>query len=118
VVRHKTISPLPCSVDEAVAEMDDLDHDSHLFVEADRGIDSIVYRAGPSGLRLAQVDGRADEVVPDQVPVTVSTVPALLLDTAEAVDRMRYTGLPSCFTWTATTAAAACSTTATTATTV
>jgi ribosome-associated translation inhibitor RaiA len=97
VVRHKTISPLPCSVDEAVTEMDELDHDFHLFVEAVRGIDSLVYRAGPTGLRLAQVDGRADEVAPGRAPVTVSTVPAPLLDTAEAVDRLRFTGLPFLF---------------------
>jgi ribosome-associated translation inhibitor RaiA len=97
VVRHKTISPLSCTVDEAVAEMDDLDHDFHLFVEAGRSIDSVVYRAGPTGLRLAQVDGRADEVVPGDVPVTTSTVPAPLLDTVEAVDRLRFTGLPFLF---------------------
>jgi hypothetical protein len=97
VVRHKTVSPLPCSVDEAVAEMDDLDHDFHLFVEASRSIDSIVYRAGPTGLRLAQVDGRADEVAPGEVAVTVSTMPAPLLDTAEAVDRLRLPGRPFLF---------------------
>ena len=97
VVRHKTISPLPCTVDEAVAEMDDLDHDFHLFVEAGRDIDSLVYRAGPTGLRLAQVDGRANEVVPGGAPVTVSTVRAPLLDTAEAVERLRLTGLPFLF---------------------
>jgi hypothetical protein len=97
VVRHKTISPLPCSVDAAVGEMDDLDHDFHLFVEEGRGIDSIVHRAGHGRIRLAQVDGRADEVVPGEVPVTASTVPAPLLDTAEAVERLRYTGLEFLF---------------------
>ena len=97
VVRHKTMSPLPCTLDEAIAEMDDLDHDFHLFVEAGRGIDSIVYRAGPTGLRLAQVDGRADQVVPGRIPVTASTIPAPLLDTAEAIDRLRLTGQPFLF---------------------
>ena len=97
IVRHKTISPLACSVDEAVAEMADLDHDFHLFVEAGRGIDSIVYCAGPTGIRLAQVDGRADEVKPGAVPVTTSTATPQLLNTEEAVDRLRYTGLPFLF---------------------
>ena len=46
---------------------------------------------------MAQVDGRAEMVVPGEVPVTVSTVPAPLLDTAEAVDRLRFTGLPFLF---------------------
>jgi hypothetical protein len=97
IVQHKTINPLPCSVDEAVVEMEDLDHDFHLFVEAGRGVDSLVYRAGPTGIRLAQIDGRAGEVAPGDVRVTASTAPPPLLDTAEAVDRLRLTGLPFLF---------------------
>lgn len=93
-MRHKTISPRPCTVNEAVVEMDDLDHDFHLFVESGRGIDSLVYRAGPTGVRLAQVDERADEVVPIDTPITVSIVPAPLLDTSVAVERLRLSGLP------------------------
>ena len=97
IVQHKTVDPLPCSVDEAVVEMADLDHDFHLFVEVGRGVDSLVYRAGPTGIRLAQIDGRAGEVVPGDVRATVSTVSPPLLDTAEAVDRLRLTGLPFLF---------------------
>ena len=111
-------APLPCTVDEAVAEMDDLDHDFHLFVEVGRGIDSLVYRAGPTGVRLAQVDGRADEVVPGRhagdgehrVPRRCSTRPRPSTGCGSP-------GCRSCSTSTATTAGAACSTTATTATT-
>ena len=62
IVQHKTVSPAACSVDEAVVEMGDLDHDFHLFVEVGRGVDSLVYRGGPTGIRLAQIDGRAGEV--------------------------------------------------------
>ena len=97
VVQHKTVSPVACSVDEAVVEMGDLDHDFHLFVEVGRGVDSLVYRAGPTGIRLAQIDGRAGEVVPGDVRVTVSTVSPPLLDTTEAADRLRLTGLPFLF---------------------
>lgn len=49
VVRHKTISPLPCSVDEAVAEMDDLDHDSHVFVEPAAGSTASSTAPDPAG---------------------------------------------------------------------
>lgn len=97
VVRHKTISPAHCSVDEAVAEMEDLDYDFHLFVEASRGVDSVVYRAGPTGLRLAQVDGRAGLVAPGEAPVTASRHPAPLLELPEAVERLGLTGLPFLF---------------------
>ena len=117
-MQHKTVSPAACSVDEAVVEMDDLDHDFHLFVEVGRGVDSLVYRAGPTGLRLAQIDGRAGEVVArrraghgeHRVPAAARHRPR------------RWTGCGSpacrsCSTSTATTDGAACSTTATTVTT-
>jgi hypothetical protein len=39
-------------------------------VRAARGFDSIVYRGGTTGIRLAKADGRADDVPPGAVPVT------------------------------------------------
>lgn len=122
IVQHKTINPLPCSVDEAVVEMGDLDHDFHLFVEVGRGVDSLAYRAGPTG-DPARPDRRPSRrgVVPGDVRVTTSTVSPPLLDTTEAVDRLRLTGLPflfyldgdharGCVPTTATTVTTACST--------
>ena len=84
-------------VAEAVAEMADLGHRFHLFVESSRGIDSVVHRDGPTGLRLAQLDGRAGEVAPGAVPVAADALPAPLLDLAGAVDRLELTGLPFLF---------------------
>lgn len=34
--------------------MDAMDYDAHLFADAEAGEDAIVYRAGPTGLRLAR----------------------------------------------------------------
>lgn len=97
IIRHRTISPSPCSVDVAIGELDDLQQDFHLFVEASRGVDSIVYRAGPTELRLAQEDGHAERVAAGTLPITRSRVPAPLLDVGEAVERLELTGLPFLF---------------------
>ncbi len=95
IIRHTTISPRRCSIDDAVTEMDDLDLDFHLFVEAGSGQDAVVYREGPTDLRFARVDGSSDAA--DTANLTVSPHPAPLLDTAEAVDRLLVTGLPFVF---------------------
>jgi ribosome-associated translation inhibitor RaiA len=97
IVRHATSSPVPCSVDEAVAEMDDMGLDFHLFVETATGKDALVYRDGPTGLRLTRSDGGAIPPVSSNLAITVSPQPAPLLDTGEAIERLGLTGLPFLF---------------------
>jgi Sigma 54 modulation/S30EA ribosomal protein C terminus len=92
VIAHTTISPERCTVDAAVAEMQDLGQEFHLFVESSRGVDSIVYRTGPTGVGFAQVDGRAELVTTGAVPVTADTVPAPLLDVDGAAERLGLSG--------------------------
>ncbi len=43
---------------DAAAVLDAMDYDVHLFIDAESGEDAVVYRAGPSGLRLARQHGR------------------------------------------------------------
>jgi ribosome-associated translation inhibitor RaiA len=97
IVRHTTISPQRCSIDDAVAEMDDQDLDFHLFVEESSGQDAVVYRDGPATLRLAQIGGGSGAIGPHTVQLTVSPHPAPLLDTAEAANRLEMAGLPFVF---------------------
>lgn len=97
IVRHATSSPAPLSVDQAVAEMDDLGLEFHLFTEAATGQDAVVYRDGPTGLRLTRAAGGPDPAGSHTVAVTASLQPAPLLDTAEAIERLRLTGLPFLF---------------------
>jgi hypothetical protein len=97
IVRHATSSPTRLSVDEAVAQIDDLGLDFHLFVETTTGQDAVVYRDGPTGLRLTRAGGGPDPVGSHSVAVSVSLRPATLLDTAEAVERLRVTGLQFLF---------------------
>ena len=97
IVRHTTISPQRCSIDDAVAEMDDQDLDFHLFVEESSGQDAVVYRDGAAALTLARVEGRSGAIGPHTAQVTVSPHPAPLLDTAEAVNRLEMSGVPFLF---------------------
>lgn len=95
IVRHRSLSATCCSVQDAAAEMDDLGYDFHLFTDVVSGQDAVVYRAGPTGLRLALADG--DTTGPYGPEVTVSTQAAPVLDTDEAVARLELTGWPFVF---------------------
>ncbi|WP_250549039.1 HPF/RaiA family ribosome-associated protein [Pseudonocardia sp. H11422] len=96
VLRRKSYTLARCSVDEALAEMDELDYDVHLFTEEGSGQDSVVYRdvAGP---RLAQLDPRPERVAPHTATVSVSSHPAPVLSTEDALHRLAVTGLPFLF---------------------
>lgn len=97
IVRHKTVTPARCGLDAAAADMNDLDYDFHLFTEAGTGQDSLLYRAGPTGYRLAQVRPRPDALAPHTLSVTVSDQPAPLLSVQEAVARMAVWDQPFLF---------------------
>ena len=96
---HRAVTPHAegASLDDAVGHLEDLGLRFHLFLEAGRSVDSVLYRSGPSGLRLSQVDGRADLVRPGRTDVTTSTVPAPLLSTAQAKERLQLVGDPFVF---------------------
>lgn len=96
IVRHTTISPQRCSIDDAVAELGDQDLDFHLFVEESSGQDAVIYRDGPA-LRLAQIGGGSGAIGPHATELTVSPHPAPLLDTLEAVNRLEMTGMAFLF---------------------
>ena len=85
----------PCTVDEAALEMDLLDYDFHLFTEKGTGTASVLYRAGPTGYRLAPVaPAPADQLSPFELPVTISPQPARCLTVEQATERL---GLPFLF---------------------
>ncbi|WP_307849677.1 sigma 54 modulation/S30EA ribosomal C-terminal domain-containing protein [Qaidamihabitans albus] len=58
----------------------------------------MLYRAGATGYRLAQVTPlKHGQLSMFQLAVTISAQPAPLLTTGEAVDRLNLTGLPFLF---------------------
>lgn len=97
IVRHKSFSLPRETPDEAALEMDTMDYDFHLFTDADTGEDSVIYRAGPTGYRLAQVRPRPDGLGPVAAPLTMSDHPAPRMSVHEAEGRLDITGLPFVF---------------------
>lgn len=98
VVRRKSFAMVPCTVDDAVAEMELLDYDFHLFTEIGTGAASVLYRGGASGYRLALVEpALADQVIPFDRPVSISPQPAPCLTEAKAIERIGLLGLPFLF---------------------
>ncbi|MGA5702787.1 ribosome hibernation promotion factor [Peterkaempfera bronchialis] len=98
IVRRKSFDVAPEPVDEAVFEMEALDHDFRLFTDATTGLDAVVHRTGPAGYHLTRT-GPAPEgaAVPAGVPLTVGEVPAPRIEEAEAVRWLELTGLPFVF---------------------
>jgi ribosome-associated translation inhibitor RaiA len=97
VVRHKTFALAVESVDEAVSELESMDYDFHLFTDVETGEDGVLYRAGPTGYRLAEVHGLTDGHGPTAVPLTFSPHDAPALTRAEAISRLELMGLPFVF---------------------
>lgn len=97
VVRHKSFSPAACSVDEAARDMDLLDYDFHFFTEKATGVASVLYRAGPTGYRLAQVVPCPGQLAPFELPLTVSSQPAPCITVEQATERLGLLGLPFLF---------------------
>lgn len=98
VIRRKSFTLAPCTVDEAAREMDLLDYDFHLFTEKGTGTAGVLYRGGPTGYRLAlAAPALADQVRPHTLPVTISRQPLPCLTEEGAEDRLAMLGLPFLF---------------------
>jgi ribosome-associated translation inhibitor RaiA len=98
LVRHKAYEPKRATPDEAAFDMDLMDYDFHLFTDAGSGRDAVIYRAGPTGYRIAYVGGPPDTpMAPSALPITVSPRPASSLRLADAVNQLNGTGRPFLF---------------------
>jgi ribosome-associated translation inhibitor RaiA len=97
VVRHKTYEPARATPEEAAFDLDMLDYDFQLFTDSESGQDSVIYYAGPTGYRLAQLTPDPTRTWSSALPLTVSERPAPRLTLAEAVHRLDATGMPFLF---------------------
>jgi ribosome-associated translation inhibitor RaiA len=97
VVRHKTYAPARATPEEAAFDLDMLDYDFQLFTDSESGQDSVIYHAGPTGYRLAQLTPDPTRTWSSVLPLTVSERPAPRLTLAEAVHRLDATELPFVF---------------------
>ncbi|MEU2035896.1 ribosome hibernation promotion factor [Nocardia amamiensis] len=97
IVRRKSYALVGETCDEAVFDMETMDYDFHLFTESGTDADSVLYRIGDAGYRLAQVGPRPEAVTRGAVSFTMSPTPAPVLDIQDAITRLELTGLPFVF---------------------
>ena len=96
VISHAGYAARPETPDEAIAELDLLDYDFHLFTERATGQDSVIYRTA-DGYRLAMAHPTPGRLGPLPTSVTVSPLPAPRLTVQEAAERLDESGQPFTF---------------------
>lgn len=94
--RRKAYGPRYATPEEAALDMDLLDYDFFLFTDHETGQDAVVYRAGPTGYRLAEL---TPPTAPWPLPgsLTVSEQPAARLALPAAIERLNVTNAPFLF---------------------
>lgn len=97
VRRHKPY-PLhigsPC---QAVAFMNAMDYDVMLFTDGETGEDAVVYRSGPTGLRLARQRTMRPPALPVLLPITVNAHRVPTLSPTAAAELLVEGWLPHLF---------------------
>jgi len=96
VIRRPGYAPCALTPEEAVAELDLLDYDFHLFTERSTGQDSVLYRVGDR-YRLAQARPKPGLLGPLPPAITLSEYRAPVLSLAEAIGRLEWLGQPFVF---------------------
>jgi len=84
IVRTKDVRLLVSAPCQAVAAMNAMDYDCHLFTDAETGEDALVYRAGCTGVRVARQRGMRPPSA-GGVLLTVNSRKVPVLDAVEAV---------------------------------
>jgi hypothetical protein len=89
IVRHKTASPGEVTVDEAVLDLEELDHDFHLFTDLGTGQDAVVHRLPGGSYQVQHLHGPLEPAAPlAVVPVTLDDRSAPSLGLAAARERL------------------------------
>jgi len=97
LVRRKTYAPQErISLEEAVFDLDVLDHRFFLFTDASDGEVSVVYE-DEAGVKVRRQSGGAPQTGLDQLQVEIDPTPAPELDLDEAIERLDVTGAPFIF---------------------
>ena len=89
LIRRKTFALSPLTPEQAALEMQVLDHDFHLFTDAETGEENVVYRRPDGTIALAQITpmpaGKPSAFAVDPAPA-----PVLLVE--DAVERLNLSG--------------------------
>jgi hypothetical protein len=82
---------------QAAAVLHAMDYDVFLYVDAETGEDAIVYRAGPTGLRLARQNSMRPPAMPSTLPLTINPRRVPTMTTREAALQLAKGWLPFVF---------------------
>jgi ribosome-associated translation inhibitor RaiA len=96
LLRHKTFAVGEMTPDEAVADLELLDHDFYLFKNRETGEDNVIARAGPSGYELFEPSATCSL---DETTATIRRSPArpLAIPPEDAVQLLDLGDLPFVF---------------------
>jgi hypothetical protein len=97
IAREKRVRLHTRTVCQATATMNAMDYDFHLFVDGGTGEDAIVYRSGPTGVRLCRQRSMHPPRVPAGWPVTINPRKVPAIGSAEAARRLCAGWLPFLF---------------------
>lgn len=98
VIRRKSFAMAPCTIDEAVSEMQLLEYDFHLFTEKGTGTAAVLCRDGATGYSLTlTTPALAEQVSPFTSRVTISRHSVPCLTENGAAKRLGLLGLPFLF---------------------
>ena len=96
LVRQQRLALEPVSLEQAAADLELLDYDFHLFLEAETGHDALVWRGPGGGLGLAVCGGRSADLSGCAVSVQLAPAPPRLTP-EQATRRLDLTGEPFAF---------------------
>lgn len=97
VRRVKEVPLRASSACQAVAAMNAMDYDVHLYRDGHTGDDAVVYRSGPTGVRLARQHHMSPPAASESVELTVSVHRTPELAVEAAVARLAQGWLPFLF---------------------
>lgn len=97
ILRHKAFELTRSTPDEAIEDLELMGYDFQLFTDVESNQDSVLYRSGPTGYRIAQLIPDAERRWLTAEPISISTQPVPELDEHEAIERLNLTELPFLF---------------------
>jgi len=97
ITRRKTVALGPRRSCQAGSFLAAMDYDVSLFADADTGEDAVVYRAGPTGLRIARQRSMRPPAPTGTPALTVNPRPTPVLTPPAAAQRLAEGWLPFLF---------------------
>lgn len=97
IARLKSFKLHRGSACQAAAILNAMDYDVYLFTDAETGEDAVVYRAGPTGIRLARQRIMRPPSLPGILPLTVNPYKTPVLTAGQAGSRLSDGSLPFVF---------------------